>query len=468
MNRITILSFTLLILISFSAEAQKRLRQEELPQTNESQRKQSIVYADGLRAYYSDNFTQAETDFRTIISQNPKNDAAFYMLSKIRSAQKDYDGAAYYMTEARKIDKNNEWYLIEMATIQDQLRDFKQSAKLWEEAVKIKPDNEYYLIALAESYMQQERYADAIKTYDRLENLIGHHDELIEVKKSIYLFQNDIKSAVGIYEKLLVKYPDEIKYDVEIAKIYMANNAPDKAYPHLQNALNKDKNNALANLTLADYYKLKGKNEEAFKALLIAFKSPVLPIAEKMPEIRGYFNNALKTKDDKSLKKTRQLADALTEAHPEAVEGWKMIAAVQLLRENYADARITFEKLLSISSTDYTVWSDYLFALLQLKDYQTIANNAEEIIELFPTHAEILYNVGFAFLQLKQGDKAVDYLNQASMFAFDQQLSAVISAALGDAYLLIGNKGEAVKSWKQAQRKGLNTTELKEKIQKNE
>lgn len=468
MNRITILSFTLLILISFSAEAQKRLRQEELPQTDESQRKQSIIYADGLRAYYSDNFTQAETDFRTIISQNPKNDAAFYMLSKIRSTQKDYDGAAYYLTEARKIDKNNEWYLIEMATIQDQLRDFKQSAKLWEEVAKLKPDNEYYLIALAESYMQQERYADAIKTYDRLENLIGHHDELIEVKKSIYLFQNDIKSAVGIYERLLVKYPEEIKYDVEIAKIYMANNAADKAYSHLQNALAKDKNSALANLTLADYYKLKGKNDEAFKALLIAFKSPALSIAEKMPEIREYFNNALKTKEEKILKKTRQLADALTEAHPNAVEGWKMVAAIQLLRENYADARITFEKLLSISNTDYTIWADYLFALLQLKDYQTIINNADEIIELFPTHAEILYNVGFAFLQQKQGDKAVDYLNQASMFAFDQQLSAAIAAALGDAYLLIGNKGEAVKSWKQAQRKGINTPELKEKIQKNE
>ncbi|MDL2296427.1 tetratricopeptide repeat protein [Bacteroidales bacterium OttesenSCG-928-B11] len=468
MNKTKLFLLAILLLASFSMEAQKRARQEDLPVFSDEQRKQSIVYADGLRAFYSDNFTQAEKDFREVISKNPKNDAAFYMLSKIRSTQKDYDGAAYYLEEARKIDKSNEWYLIEMATVQDHLRDYKQSAKLWEEAAKLKPENEYYLIALAESYIQQEKYSDAIKTYDRLENLIGHHDELAEIKKSIFLFQNDIKNAVNEYEKLIAKYPEELKYYVEIAKIYMINNLPDKAYPYLQTALDKDKNNASVNLALSDYYERKGKKEEAYKALLTAFKDPNLPIANKMTEMHAYFNEAFKSKDEKAMKKTRQLADALTEAHPDAIEGWKIVAATQFLKENYTDARITFEKILSLDNTDYTVWADYLYVLMQSKEYQTIVNNAEELSELFPTHAEVLYNVGYAYLQLKQSDKAIDYLNQASMFAFDQHLSAAISASLGDAYLLSGNKSEAVKYWKQAQRKGINTPEIKDKIQKNE
>jgi tetratricopeptide (TPR) repeat protein len=273
---------------------------------------------------------------------------------------------------------------------------------------------------------------------------------------------------VGEYEKLLASYPDEIRYYVEIAKIYMINNTPDKAYPYLQNALTKDKNNALLNMTLADYYESKGKKDEAFKHLLTAFKDPSLPIASKMTEMHNTFNEAFKMKDEKTLKKARQLAEALTETHPDAVEGWKMIAAMQFMKENHAEARITFEKILSLNNTDYTVWADYLFVLLKSKDYQTIVNNAEEITELFPTHAEMLYNVGFAYLQLKQADKAINYLNQASMFAFEPQLSAAIFIALGDAYLLLGNKTEAVKAWKQAQRKGFNTPELKEKIQQNE
>lgn len=468
MKKRHILSLILFLLISIPSEAQKRQHTNEIPPVNEDLRKQSIVYADGLRYYYSDNFTQAEKEFRTVIAQNPKNDAAFFMLSKIRSAQKDYDGAAYYLEEARKIDKNNEWYLIEMATIQDYLRNFKQSARLWEEITKLKPDNEFYLIALAEAYLQQSKYSEAIKTYNRLENLIGNHDELTEVKKSIYLFQNDIKSAVGEYERLITIYPDEIKYHIEIANIYIANNTPDKAYSFLQEALQKDKENGYTNLSLAEYYKIKEKEEEAYKYLLIAFKDPNLPISSKMPEMHNYFNRAYKSKDDKALRRTRQLAEVLTQAHSNATEGWKIIAAIQILRENYSEARVTFEKILSINNTDFSVWSDYVSTLIRLEDYQTIINNAEEIAELFPTNSSFLYDIGYAYLKSNQGEKAIDYFNQASMFTFDPQFAATISASTGDAYFQMGNTTEAVKLWKQAQRKGLNTPELKEKIKKYE
>ena len=431
---------------------------------NAETRKLSASFADGLKNFYTDNYTAAESNFRYVISKKPQNDAAFYMLSKIRSANSDFAGAAYYLQEAMKIDKHNEWYVVEMAKVNDNLGDYKQSAKYWEEVCKLKPSNEYYLFSLADAYLNYEKYYEVIKVYDRLEKLVGKNDEITNAKKNIYLYLNDVKSAVAEYDKLIKEFPYEVKYYTQAGNIYLTNNMPDKAFEYFQNALKIDKDNPYVHLSLANYYEEKKKEDESFKALLIAFKNDELDIEEKLPILKSYFSAALTSKDEKSLKKTRQLADAIILAHPNALEGWATLAGLQLLKGSYEDARISLEKALSINNTQFSIWEDYLFVLSQLKDYQTIANNETEISELFPTNAVMLYSLGMAFQNLKQPDLAVNYLNQAAMYAFETALLARIYYVLGDAYFDMKNYPEAIKNWKLAQKKGLSNPEIKTKI----
>lgn len=462
------LAIVFLMIFFPSLNAQRSGKNAKNTVISEDVRKQSGIFADGLRSFYSDNYSSAEKSFRSVIAQNPQNDAAFFMLSKIRSANSDFAGAAYYLGEARKIDKQNEWYLIEMAKVYDNLGDYKQSSKLWEEVCKLKPDNEFYLFALADSYLNQEKFTEVIKVYDRLEKLLGINDEISAAKKNIYLYLNDVKSAVAEYDRLIKIYPYEIKYYIQAANIYLTNNYPDRAVPYLESALKMDKDNPLIHLTLSNYYEIKGKNDDRFKSLLIAFRSPDLMVEEKLPLLRNYVAGAYKTKEEKSLKRSRQLIDALIEAHPESLEAWATLAGLQLMKESYQDARISLEKVLSLDPSRYNVWEDYIFVLAKLKDYQTIANNAEEITELFPTNSLMFYNLGVACQYLKQPDKAIEYLNQASMYAYENSLLGAIYEMLGDAYDDLGNRSEALKSWKLAQKKGINSQELKDKIEQAE
>ena len=448
--------------------AQRSAKQEKIPIITEEERKQSVVFADGLRAFYSDDFTTAEKSFRTVILQNPQNDAAFFMLSKIRRTNKDYAGAAYYIGEARKLNKHNEWYLVEIAEIHDYLADYKQSSKYWEEICKLKPDNEYYLFALAESYLNQEKYTEVIKVYDRMEKILGVNDEISDAKKNIYLHLNDVKSAVGEFDRLIKLYPYETKYYVQAANIYITNNYLDKALPYLESALKIDKNDPLVHLILANYYKLKGKSDDSYRSLVIAFRNPNLVIEEKLSILQEYFTNAYKTKDDKEIRRTRNLVDAMIEAHPESVIAWSTLAGLQMLKGSFQEARVTLEKSLSLDPSDYVIWENYIVVLRQLKDYETIVNNTEEILELFPTNSMMLYNIGLAYLQLKQSEKAINYLNQASMYAYETALLAGIYETMGDAYWDMENKEEALKSWKSAQKKGVNNQSIKEKIDKAE
>ncbi|MDR1757435.1 MAG: tetratricopeptide repeat protein [Bacteroidales bacterium] len=427
-------------------------------------RQQSARFANGLIAYYASDYNNAEKEFRSVIAQNPQNASAFYLLSRVQTARDDHNGALYYIGEARKRDKQNVWYTLEMATICDRMGDFKQSAKLWEEVCKIKNNNEHYLIALSNAYLNLEKYAEVIKVYDRMEKMLGTTEGIVEARKDIYLQENDVKSAVGEYEKLCKLYPYETRYYVQAATIYLTNNYPDKALPLLEKALSIDKNAPEVHLALAKYARDKGKSDDQTRSLFIAFKSPDLQVSEKIGIVRQLYVDATMHKDDKEMKNCRKLLETMLAVQPEAYDAWVMLAGIQLNRGNTAEAIVDYEKALAIDNSRYTVWEAYLSLLFQQKNYQEIANRADEVIGLFPTNAAMLYNVGQAYLKLVKPEKSLECLLQAETFAYENVLLSNIYNAKGDAYLQLDNKSEAVKAWKQAMKKGLDNPEIRGKI----
>ena len=357
-----------------------------------------------------------------------------------------------------------------MAELYQQLGNFKQSAKLWEEICLLKPDNEYYLIALSEAWLQLNKLTEVIKVYDRIEKMIGRSDEITAAKKNIYLYLNDVKSAAGEYEKLIKIYPHEIEYYIEAAKIYSANGMNDKALPFYESALQKDPENAQLHIALIDYYKTIGKPEESQNSLIITLKSPDFPIEKKVYYLQILFDQYAKTKDKTTLKQLEDLFATLVKTNPDAYETWAGLGTVHFLNENYMAAKENFEEALSIHFGDYYVWQYYLETLLKTNDYTAIVEEADEISELFPTSAQFLYTIGYAYNKTgNSAEKAIEYLNQASIYAVDNNLVESICDLLGDIYIQLDNKTEALKNWKKAiRRPGPNVQKIREKITKIE
>ena len=475
MKQITVLFFILLYFaVPLSAQKnskknQKTKKEEKIEVISEI-RKRTSIFADGLREFYSDNFNAAEQSFRTVITQDPKNDAAFYMLSKVKAAKKDLNGAEYYLNEARKLNPKNVWYLLEMAEIYDKIGNFKQSAKLWEEICVLKPDNEYYLIALSDVYLHLNKLSDVIKVYDRIEKIVGRNDELTTAKKNIYLHLNDVKSAAGEYEKLIKIYPHEIEYYMEAAAIYSANGMNDKAWTLYEAALQKDPKNAQLHIALIDYYKMVGKHADSQNSLMVALQSSEFPIEKKIGYLQTLFDQYIKTKNKAILQQLEDIFSVLAKTNSDAYETWAGFGMVHFLSDNYTEAQKNFEKALSLHFGDYYVWEYYLETLLKLEDYAAIIDKSDEISELFPIAAQFLYTIGYAYDKTgNDTKKAIDYLNQASLYAVDNNLIESICDLLGDIYIKMDNKEEALKNWKKAiRRPGTNAQKIREKIIKAE
>ena len=460
----------LLLFCSQPAFAQKKQKPQPAKQTEAvyDLRKQSVVFADGLREFYSQNYSAATKSFQNVLAQNPKNHAAYYLLHKVAAEQKDFLLASHYLKEAIKLDKKNEWYQIDLAGIYENLGDYANAVKIWEEICKVKYNNEYYFMSLANNYLQLGKLQDVVKTYDKIEGILGKNDELTETKKNIWLYLNDVKNAVREYEKMIEIYPYEIGYYITAGEIYMSNNLPDKAFPFFQKALQIDAENAALNLTLANYYEVVKKTSESFMALLKAFSCKELEIEEKLPTLKKYLATVFRLQTPELLEKTEQLAQAIARAHPFDLEGWATLAKLNSLKNQYSEAKALYEKCIALDDSQSAIWEDYFFVLSKLEDYHAIAENEKIIEEYFPTHATLQYGMALALYKEKQFENALKAAKQALSFTFENNFVAELNLLLGDISFDMGQKEEAVKYWKTAQRRGIKSVELQEKISSNQ
>ena len=450
----------------FAQKKQKTPNNQSVAAVNE--RANSVTFADGLREFYSQNYSAAAKSFREVLAQNPKHDAAYYLLHKVAVEQKDYLAASHYLKEAVKLDKKNEWYQIDLAGIYEKLGDYAGAVKIWEEICKVKYNNEYYLMSLANNYLQLEKLQEVIKVYDRIENILGKNDELTETKKNIWLYLNDVKNAVREYEKMLEIYPYEVGYYITAGDIYLSNNMPDKAFPFFQKAMQIDAENAALNLALANYYEVTKKPAESFEALLKALSCKELEIEEKLPTLKKYLANAFKLQTPEIMNKTTQVAQAVADAHPFDLEGWAALAKLNTLRNKYPEARAFYEKCIALDESQYAVWEDYIYVLTKLEDYKTIVTHTKLVEEFFPTNATIQYGLALALYKEHLYENALKAAKQALTFTFDNGFVAELNLLLGDISFESGQTEDALKYWKTAQRRGINTPELQDKIEKNQ
>ncbi len=420
-------------------------------------RQQSALFADALREFYAGNYETAENSFRKVLSQNEKNDAVYYMLARIRKESKNYAGAAYYLSEALKLNKSNIWYKVELAEIYDLMEDYKNATKLWEEICKAKPDNEYYLFTLSEDYINLEQYTKVIDIYNKLEVLEGYNDEITNAKVTIWLYLNDVKNAIGEYDKLIQEFPSEPRYYILAGNICQSNNLPQKALNYYQSALKLDPDNTMANMAMANYYSATGDEEAAFQSLYKAFTDPQIAIDDKLPFLKSYFTKAAKTPNKDNISRCKQLAQNISEAHPERVEGWATLASMCMIEKQYEQARGYFERALTNDQSSYALWEDYIYCLSQQKDYKSMISKGKAVLDLFPTNAAMIYNIANAYYFEKDYTKAIELLQQAAVYSYDNSLLANIYNVLGDCHKELGNKEEALKNWKTALQKGLNT-----------
>ena len=453
MQRITPLIIFLAVAVMAFGQTQKTRNVAKTDATAVSARKVLVDFTSGLKAYYSGHNSEALKIFNGIVLDNPKHDPSYFMLAKIYVSQKNYADAKDALQQAMKIDKKNIWYKVDMAKLYSLMGNDAAAAKMWEQVCKEKDNNEYYLYSLAECYLNMENPKKVIETYNRMEKVMGTNDEITRVKASLWLYMNDVKSAVGEYDALIAKYPHNADYYIQAGIICQSNNMPDKAYEYYGKALVINPDDPQLNLALAAYWEGKKRPDKVSECVTKVFSNPDVPISEKQPYMRSFMATALRTKSQADLVRAGEMAEALIKGNPNEAEGYVCKARLCVVTQQYEQALPYYDKALYYDNTSYSLWEDYCYVLGRLDRHKEFLKYEKDVLSLFPQNAAILYELGLAYLQDGNADKAIQYLKESLTMTFESEKKVLVNKALGDAYHLKGDETTAEAYWKKGKQR---------------
>lgn len=445
-----IVSVLVLIIICLSfSYAQNKKSSTKVPAVSSEERASSVTFANGLKAFYSQDFAGAEKEFLKVIASRPNNAPAYYMMGKVKSEQRDYAASEFYLTKAVNLDKKNIWYLVALADVLDDQGNYEKSVPVWSKICAAEPRNEYYLFYYADACFHTGNYKQVITLYDKMEQVMGVSEELTSAKVELWLHLDDVKSAVGEYDKLIKMDPNNEEYYIRAAEIYLTNQMSEKAMPYFEKMLKINPNNPEAQFVMASYYEQKGDASAAFSSWLFSFKSPDIPLDRKLPVMRRYLASLATSAP---TKEQYELSAALTEAHPEAVEGWAALGSLSLKEKKYAAAANYFEKAIAIDLSQYALWQDYLYCLAQSREYDKIISKEADILELFPTNSMIYFTFGVAYLNTSRAEKSLSYFEKAIEYSYDNAEKKRIYGMMANAYHELGNASKEAEFRAKAER----------------
>ncbi|MDP4266591.1 MAG: tetratricopeptide repeat protein [Bacteroidota bacterium] len=390
-------------------------------------------YVNGVKEKLLGNLDNAATIFNKCLKMDKNNSACMYELANIYTIQKKYKEALNLSKSAVEIEKDNIWYQIQLSDLYEKNKQYKNAALIYEQIIKKNPEKIELYYKWAEELLYSGKYTDAIKVYNLIEKRIGITEEISIQKEQIYLKLNKLKDAISEVEKLINAFPKELKYLNILSELYQNNNSPEKAYEIYNKILEKDPNNGLVHLSLANYYKQKGQKDKAFDELKSAFSRKELDIDTKINILLSYF--VVTDKYTELKDQAYELLKILVTVHPHEAKAHSMYGDFLYRDKKLTDARDEFKKVIALDSSKYMVWEQLLYTESELGDNIALKNDSKRAINLFPLQPGLYLLNGSSNFQLNNLEEAINSLNEGlKLSSFDKNLQLQFYTFLGDIY----------------------------------
>ena len=406
----------------------------------------SSVFIDANTQKLLGNIDAAETLFLKCLDIDAKDAASMYELARIARIRNQNKKALEWAKMAADNSPENVWYLKLLAELYQENMQFNESIGIMEKLVKLYPNDLEYLYDLALAHLLIGNYDKSIDVYNQIEYKIGVTEEISIQKQKIYQRLKKPEKAIEEMERLCAAWPQETRYKSILAELYIANGMEEKALQTYLDIAKSDPNNAYIQISLSDYYRKKGEKDKSFEHLKLGFANPYLDIDTKVQILLAYFS--VKEYYDEQKEEAMELAALLVESHPDDARAYSIQADLYYQDENWAAARTSLRKVISLDSSKYVVWEQLLFTESYLEDFEAMRDECRRTIGLFPQQPLPYLFAAVASYHFEDHEQMVKDLETGIRFVVrNDLLLAEFYNYLGDAYHQVGQDEKAYEAY---------------------
>jgi tetratricopeptide (TPR) repeat protein len=450
----------ILVLIAFSADAQRRKKSDETAQASGIKlREAEFYFTEGEKFFILEDYAKALLYYQRTLEITPENATIHYKIAEVLSRsnkQDDLMRASLSIEQALKLEKKNKYFYLLAANIYNSLTRFDKAAQAYETMISEIKGTEEYLYELAAVYQYGNKFDDAIKAYNRAESALGITEISSIQKQRIYLEQGKTKEALAEGEKLINNFPGEERYIMGFAEILSEKGLRAEAIQYLEKFIAQHDDAGNARMLLAGYYRENNLEEKARPLLLAIFDDASVELASKLI-ILGTYNaelnqrKAKNTPDPDKESFALSLFQKLEKNNPNDPNVHIVGGDLYLSTGKNREAQKEYLSAIELGEVNFEVWENLLFLETQLEQFDQVIQHSDQALEIFPNQRMIFYFNGYAHLRKRHYQEAIAALDQSKrLSASTPSFVSDINALLGDAYNALKDYEKSDKAYDEA------------------
>lgn len=405
---------------------------------------EEATFIDGCIYKAINNKRAALGEFQEVLNMNPENDAANYEVAGLYHELGQSDRALKYAAEAVRLDPANKWYKFRYAEILQATHRDQEAITIYKDLVALDPENIDLRYRLADCQVKAGQYSNAGATYSEIEKKTGNSDTLARCRIRMYEAQKDPSGVENTLKGLTVSFPNNEAYYSELAAHYEKQQQQEKANDVYKSMSAKFPYSATPHLKLAETFKAKGQDADAYREAMAGFNIPEQLDVKIAYLHKWYPLDSTAAFSAAAKKESDSLCNVLRRTHKDDARSFTVSGDYMLKNGRPKDARVQYRKAIDLSKESYAPWKQMLKLNAENKDDVQQEKDCKEVLELFPTQPDAYYYLGEIQFRKKKYDEALNNLQTAMDYNLDSPaMDREIRVMMIDIYRAKGETREA-------------------------
>lgn len=382
----------------------------------DDQRKFDYYFYNAMNAKSIEQYGSTYDFLQYCMKIDSTNANVLFELGNFFNSIQNKDRAYTYYKKAVGYDADNFYYNMALAATSAERQDYKDAALIYQKLINQNPLKIELYMYLSEVYRLDGDLLNSIQALNDLERTMGMNEKITIQKFKLYSALNDKKKAYAEVQKYIDKYPNDIRYYILLANLYLQDGKNKEAYASLSKAKSIDPEDPYLITSMANYYQTVNDQPKAEAELRAALFSEKTDIDTKIGILSQYIGILQQGQQD--LEPAHLLLDSLMVEHPQEAKFNLLYGNLLMLQDRKKEANFQYRVYAESDPTNPVGWEQ----LLQSTDVDSIdalIDVCKSAIVYLPEEPLFYFYLSVGQYQKKEFKEALKTLENGIVFAKD-------------------------------------------------
>ena len=374
---------------------------------NDSLQRYNYFFLEGVRQQEMGNLTAAFVLLRHARDLNPNAPEVYYLLAPYYVDLKDDTRSRAYYERAATLDPENSSYIEKLGQLYVSQKDYPNAINAYEKLYALNKARVDVLQILYQLYGSQNEFQQMINVLNRIEVLEGSSEQISLSKMQIYEQMGEKRKEYDELKSLVDSHPLDLNYKVMFGNWLLQNGKKKEAVKLYRNVLKEEPTNALAKLSLLDYYRTIGDQATVDVITQELLQSPKTEKETKIALLRQVISSNQQANVSDSAEVMKLFSQALSVPQTDADILMMKAAYMSLKKMPKAEINRVYEQAIDVEPDNSRARIALIQNIWDTGDYDKVIAICRPAQEYNPEEMVFYYFQGMAQYQKHENDAAL-------------------------------------------------------------